>query len=110
MIGVQDDGSVYGIEKDFAAVRPTNRDAYERWLIESLAQVLGGAAVNMHVRTVWEEIEHHVIGRIVCSPSDEPVFLSGREFYVRQGNATSLLEGQRHMMDYLARRWRHSRD
>jgi DNA-binding response OmpR family regulator len=105
LLGVQDDGAVYGVQHDFVAVRPPGQDAYERWLVEALARALGRAAVNLHVRVEWETVGSHLVGLLRCQPSEKPIFVSEREFYVRQGNATARFEG-REIVDFIATRWK----
>ena len=51
LIGVADDGAVVGIEGDYAVMTKGNRDGYELWLRDYLAQRLGdaGAARRVHL-------------------------------------------------------------
>lgn len=105
LLGVQDDGTVYGLQHDFVAVKPPGQDAYERWLREALAGALGRVAVSLHVCLEWETIRGGLVGLLRCQPSGKPIFVDEREFYVRQGNATVRFEG-REIVDYIATRWK----
>ena len=96
LIGVADDGVVVGIEGDYAVMTKGNRDGYELWLRDYLAQRLGTKALH-DVSISFEGVDGHDVCRVDIVAGEKPVFLAepgGRrtaDLYVRMGNSTRRL-------------------
>ncbi len=90
MIGVQDDGSINGIEED--GFPTEDRFLLHIWncIRESL-----GTDLSPYIRTKCETIDGKLICMVQCSASPRPVFLrkKGRdeEFYIRTGPSSASL-------------------
>ncbi|GAA4816877.1 hypothetical protein GCM10011365_24340 [Marinicella pacifica] len=90
ILGVDDDGNILGLEKDFKTLKHKNRDGYERDIFRIISAQLG------HEACFSNYISFYVIGeKEVCvidiEPSKEPVYVNdgtNTTFYVRTGNAT----------------------
>lgn len=100
LIGVEDDGSIIGVEREYKSVKTQcDRDAYERWLLTALVTATRDqAAINQYVNIEWERVEDHDVCIVGCAAAPRPLFvrvdINGKpaadQFYVRQGNATEL--------------------
>ena len=90
LIGVNDNGEVMGLEKDFITLRQKNEDGFERRFFDLVTTSLGTEFCHLCTASF-----HHLHDKAICvvqiEPSSEPVYLKGTEttdFYVRAGNAT----------------------
>jgi len=108
LIGVGPDGSVVGLEHDYARVKPANGDGFVNWLTTHLINALGHTAVT---RTRARIAVHagQEICRLDIAASPEPVWArtskEERVFYVRMNNSTrSLPDDERSA--YCVEHWR----
>jgi predicted HTH transcriptional regulator len=93
VIGVEDQGTVCGIEPDLNLLGGS-KDKFEQ-LISSLVFEHIGAAVTPYLRLRLEDVEGHTVCVVDLERFAEPVFTKtekGREFYVRVGNTTRALD------------------
>lgn len=112
LIGVNDEGTVVGLERDFSLIKQADPDRFELWLRDFLSTVLGPpAAALAHVDFAPYAVEgiQTFVCRVSCPRSPRPVFLaSGKgksdEFWVRSGNSTRQL-GVRDSSDYVMFQW-----
>ena len=88
LIGVADDGSIVGIERDGFQ----NQDKFQLHLWNTLKQAFGEAA-TMNVNTEVLAVNDKSICLVECKPSTEPVICKVKggveEFYIRTGPATT---------------------
>jgi hypothetical protein len=109
LVGVDDDGNVLGLDRDYRLLPERNRDKYQLWLSDFLGVVLG-KNVLAHISIRFEETETGDVCRIDVRPSPRPVFLNPpksdkvAEFYVRMGNATRRLTTDE-VLEYEKTRW-----
>jgi predicted HTH transcriptional regulator len=109
LIGVDDDGRIHGLEDDYAVVPRGDRDGFELWLRNLLADRLG-RAVTADVGVSFLAIGAHDVCRVDVAPADRPVFVSGTggnraaDFHLRVGNSTRKLLTDE-TLDYRATRW-----
>lgn len=82
LIGVQDDGSILGIEKD----KFLNDDKFLLHFVNLVNDRIGKHYVEQ-IQSGLKEVKGRKIFRIDCKPSANPVFLknNGEEFYIRNG-------------------------
>lgn len=90
LIGVNDQGEVLGLEKDFETLRQKNEDGFERRIFDLITTQIGSEFC--HLCTVYFNL---VESKSVCilniEPSKDPVYINEAEntsFYLRAGNAT----------------------
>ncbi len=111
LIGVDDEGRVLGLEEDMRTISRPGRDSYELYLRQLLDSNLSTPTAGL-VSIRFEDGEGREVCLVSVLSSAKPVFAkpqqgSGQapsEFWVRIGNATKQLQGQR-MMDYQQRHW-----
>lgn len=106
LIGVEDDGTVFGLEQDYQTLRRKDRDGFEQLLMDLVKRFAGGeTCASVHV--LFSRIEDKDVALVIVEPAHRPVYLNhgGKsEFYLRTGNSTRALDA-RETMDYARKRW-----
>jgi ATP-dependent Lon protease len=107
LIGVDDQGTPIGLERDFALTGNKGRDGFENSLTTLLDRSIGKLAVA-NVAICFETMAGHDICRIDVSPAKRPVYVAWKAdqqyFYVRLNNGTrpfSMSEA----VDYIGQHW-----
>ena len=104
LIGVEDSGQIYGLEKDLK-ILGGSIDRFMQ-LLNSLVADKIGAEYTPYVTPRMDAVDGNPICVIDTSRSSEPAFLSGpkgSEFYVGIGNITRALDPEE-TLDYLGNR------
>ncbi|HEY7196346.1 MAG TPA: HsdR family type I site-specific deoxyribonuclease [Gaiellaceae bacterium] len=107
LIGVGPDGSLLGLELDYAQVKPQNGDGFVNWLTTHLANSVGAAAM---MRTRARVVNHagFEICRLDVASSSRPVWAKtskdDRVFFVRMNNSSRPMPPTE-LDAYLADRW-----
>lgn len=98
LVGVDDSGSIVGIDQDFPLLKSKNIDGWQLWFTDLIANTLGKVPVtNLHLD--FFRISGKTVARIDVNPSIKPVFareLKGSKeqfFYVRMHASTRRLAG-----------------
>ncbi|WP_310991219.1 AlbA family DNA-binding domain-containing protein [Aequorivita marina] len=90
IIGVDDEGNVLGLEKDYKTLKHKNRDGYERAVFRIISTQLGHeACFSNHIS--FYDINEKDVCVVDIEPSEKPIYVNDTEnttFYVRTGNAT----------------------
>jgi len=88
LVGVKDDGSILGFEKD----QFLNEDKFLLHFASLLNDRIGKQYIE-HIQWGLKEVRGRKILRVDCKPSSTPAFLkgNGEEFYVRNGPSSILL-------------------
>lgn len=106
LIGVDNDGTIVGLENDYRVANPQkqNRDGYELYLMQHLHNFLSGSW-HLYYTLSFVSIQGKDICRLEVKPAPEAVYTrNGGEFYVREGTMTRKLSPQE-TMDYRQKRW-----
>lgn len=107
IIGVEDNGYVYGLESDFGTLEKNNADGFENHFSQIFNKMIG-VDFRQYVSLNFQTIEDKVVCCVQVLPSDRPVYVEEegkQEFFVRTGNATSpMLMGQ--AFSYIESRWK----
>ena len=112
LIGVDDAGTVLGLDPDFATLKVPDADRFELWLRDLLSTTLGANAANLvaidFTTLPTDDAGEALVCRLDCSASPRPVYLRARgaapELYVRVGNSTRQLRVD-DATDYVMHRW-----
>ncbi|MCW5950651.1 MAG: ATP-binding protein [Propionibacteriaceae bacterium] len=112
LIGVDDTGTVLGLETDFATLKSPDADRFELWLRDLLSTTMGANAANLvaiDFTTVPGDAGEAQVCRLDCGASPRPVYLrpgkgAAPELYVRSGNSTRQLRVD-DATDYVMHRW-----
>lgn len=109
LIGVDDSGTVVGLDADMATLSKPNRDGLELWLRQHLDANLSVDTSHL-VRISIEEKAEGDVALVSVSRSGKPIFtkpISGSdptEFWVRVGNQTKQMHGEA-MTEYVDAHW-----
>jgi ATP-dependent Lon protease len=108
LLGVTDDGDVFGIEKDMRTLgKKQNRDGFELWLTGLLDNMLGPTATS-NVKVGFEAFPTGTVCRVDVGPGKKPTFVRGAkgeaDLYVRLNNSTRLLNTA-DALDYVGSHW-----
>jgi membrane protein YdbS with pleckstrin-like domain len=108
LIGVGDNGTIAGLEKDYNALPKKNRDGFENHLSMLLKTAIG-LPFAKYVSTGFESIDGKDVCVVNVRESHKPAYLQGadkkEEFFVRVGNSTqpfSMSEAQ----EYINTHWK----
>lgn len=96
LIGVEDSGQVYGLEKDLRILKGS-KDRFLQ-LLNTLVADRIGAEYTPYVSIRLDEMDGRQVCVVDTSKASEPAFLSGaneREFYIRNGNTTIRLDAEK---------------
>jgi hypothetical protein len=96
LIGVDDDGQILGIEKDWEMLKHSNRDGFEQRIVALVTSYLGGQNTGA-VRSEFHCVEEKTIAVVRIKPTHEPVFCKDgnlQRYYLRAGNTTRELDTQ----------------
>lgn len=94
LIGVADDGTILGIDKDLPTLRKPTIDEFELLLIDIIQNSLGLESIEC-VNIRFESVDEKIVCLVAIKPSSKPIFLiSGddSEFWVRIRNSTRQLK------------------
>jgi len=96
LMGVEDDGSILGIEQDYEYCGDAEIDSWELTLRDLIqTRFYDGRSVNNFVRLSFVDIDGRCVARVVVTRRSQISYLKGKsgnyELYVRQGNRTVCL-------------------
>ena len=109
VIGVADDGTVTGLEADYATLSKGNRDGFELFLTQLIGDKISGPSPAL-CRISFHEVDGKDVCRIDVAASSKPVFacpVNSKEFtdfWVRQGNKTEQFYGSE-LVEYTEHHW-----
>jgi hypothetical protein len=106
IIGVEDDGNVFGIERDLKQVKGHSLDGFEQSLINLISTNIGSEFGRL-IKIRFDQLDGHYVCGIDVNKAPEPVFLNGtrgKEFYTRFGNTSRQLDAEE-MHRYIQMNW-----
>lgn len=105
LIGIRDDGTIRGVEDEFALVDrgKSNWDGYQLFLSNVLRSRLSTRNPILHYTITRRRARDHEVCMIKVKPGDAPVYIDKR-LYVRAGNQTVEMLGP-DLINYVATRW-----
>lgn len=108
IIGVDDEGKVLGLDKDYASFKKKNRDGFELYLMQVVSEKLG-RNICQYIHPKFYKIGDLDVCKVEVSSCPEPVYASEEQiFFIRTGNATQELY-TRDAVAYIMRHWNHTR-
>lgn len=96
LIGVDDEGSILGLEHDYLSLGDVDRDQFELHLRNLLNQQFGTGVVTNKIDIMFHEVEEKEVCQIDVASVKEPLILKLKDkngqliekFYVRSGNSS----------------------
>lgn len=108
LIGVKDDGLIFGIQPDMETLNSKNKDGFYRAIMDIVKIYIDIASVALSSISIqFYQIENKEICAVLMRNAPEPVYVKfgeTTEFWVRMGNATNRL-GTREAVNYINRHW-----
>jgi predicted HTH transcriptional regulator len=93
LIGVEDDGNIFGLEKDLSLLGGS-LDKFEQTLVNIISDEIG-PAFSHYYKVRFDPVEGKLVCVVEMDAVSEGVFVKGekgKEFYVRVGNTTKSLD------------------
>ncbi len=94
IIGVTDNGKIYGIEEDYQTLVRKDRDGFENHFNQILKLMIG-TELRQYINLTFEKIEDKDVCLVEVEPSPKPVYIKANgdeEFFIRTGNTISPLK------------------
>lgn len=108
IIGVNDDGTIVGLQHDYATLgKRQNRDGFENLLTTVVFDACGKDCAPL-INVIFHRLGESDICQVEIKPSPKPVFVrdeKGEHLFVRTGNSTRLLT-TREAIEYCKLRWK----
>jgi len=108
LIGVDDDGSVLGLDRDLSSVQGKDLDGFDLWLHRKLADAVGKAAVGHLLTVEFVDVDEMTICRVDVAASPQPVWANTSEaqgvMFVRLG-ASSQRFSAAEAVEYVKQHW-----
>jgi len=106
LIGVDDQGSVIGIEDDYTTLKKNSRDGFQQYVMNTISTRIGTDMCPL-IHVVFHNFEGKDVCRLLIEASPRPVYVkdkSTRKYFLRVGNATRELDVHE-AIEYLKQRW-----
>lgn len=106
IIGVADDGSVLGLDRDYKTLGKSDRDGYELFLRQLIANSIG-KEYSPYIYVTFHELGDQDVCLLAVEPCHAPVYVkNGNDmtFYARMGNSTQQLNTSE-AVSYISNRW-----
>jgi hypothetical protein len=106
IIGVEDNGAVFGLERDLAQVKGHTLDGFEQTLMNLISSHIGPEFSRL-IKVRYEELDGMHVCAVDVEKAIEPAFMEGprgKEFYIRAGNTTRALDAEE-MHRYIQMNW-----
>ena len=104
LLGVEDDGNIYGLDRDLALVK--SRDEFEQLLVSLITATMGPAIAPCY-RIRFEDVGAKTVCVVAVERFSEPVFMksdNSKVFYVRIGNTSRGLDHEE-TLKYVEANW-----
>ena len=118
LIGVADDGTVTGLDADYAALHKEGKDDADRFLLHLNQAIINAVreATAANVSTALHTVDGHDLCRVHVRPSSHPVTANvmmvkkdgqskAEKFFVRIGNGTRAIDDEAEIERYIQHRW-----
>ncbi len=106
LIGVNDDGKIIGLDKDYQNLKKQDRDGFEQSIFTAVSTNLGTDLSN-YIHVIFHTIDNNDICRLIIMPAPRPVFVKQEgctKFYIRTGVSTRELNIEE-ATKFIADRW-----
>ncbi len=103
LIGVADDGTIFGLEQDYKFVKNKNQDGFQLTLADLIVSHIGGHSID-YLKISFATIDAKEVCAVNVRKAKSPTFLRDREFYIRSVNNSRTLEGVE-MINYIKSHW-----
>ena len=113
LIGVSDDKTIIGLDKDYSSLKKYGADFFEIYLRNILHKNMGVKYVTENLRITFHKFDDKEICKIEIFKANEPLYLTinkkgniSEKFYVRSGNSSNELSSLKDINDYIFNRFK----
>jgi len=113
LIGVADDKTIIGLDKDYSSLKKQGADFFEIYLRNILHKNMGVKYVTENLRITFHKFDNKEICKIEIFKANEPLYLTinkkgniSEKFYVRSGNSSNELSSLKDINDYIFNRFK----
>lgn len=106
VIGVEDNGNIFGLDQDLSFVKGKNEDGFQQLLAALIADNIG-AGFTPYIKIRFENIDNKIVCVLDIDHSAEPAYLKspqGQEFYVRLASTSRKLDAE-DVVRYVQNNW-----
>lgn len=112
LIGIDDNGAILGLEKDYSTLKHPNKDSFELHLRNLVSSMYGTFTIK-NIDVAFISIDEMEICRIIIKPGSSPLYtvMKGKNgdkqeyFYIRDGNLSRRIESLKEIMEYCRNRF-----
>lgn len=97
LIGVRDNGEIFGLERDLSLVKGKSLDGFEQKLMNLISGNIGPEFARF-IKVWFDLIDGQHVCAVEVGRAAEPAFMKGKqgkEFYVRSGNTSRSLDAEK---------------
>ena len=94
IIGIDDEGSILGLEQDYGTLKKPGKDGFEQYIMQLVSLKLGTHFCTL-VKVSFQQFEEKDICYVRVHKSQKPVYLNlgdRSHFFIRTGNGTRELD------------------
>ncbi len=105
VIGVEDDGNIFGLEEDLARLNHST-DRFANQLVTLVTDYIGAEFSN-DINVDFEAVDGKQVCRVDVSPAFIPAYLRGnrgKEFWIRFGPTSRILDSEA-TVNYINKNW-----
>jgi len=106
LIGVDDNGNIIGLEKDYQTLKKKDRDGYELFLTQLMSRNVG-KEICPYIHVSFHDVSGQDICLMSAEPSPKPVYVkegNDEKFFLRTGNSTQQLNAKE-AVSYTSTHW-----
>jgi hypothetical protein len=96
LIGVDDNGEITGLERDYKTLKIKSADGFEQSIVSIIQHYIGASACS-YVQCIFPRRKDLSICWLIIEPVQTPIFLrdgQSAKYFVRTGNSTRELDAQ----------------
>ncbi|MEX0268052.1 RNA-binding domain-containing protein [Leptolyngbyaceae cyanobacterium UHCC 1019] len=115
LIGVEDSGTILGLQLDYQTLQKKNRDGFELWLMNDLLLKELGKELAPCITVNFHSVDQKEVCRIDLGRAPQPVYINIRNsktgqleedcLFVRTGNLTSRFVSAKEIANYTKTHW-----
>lgn len=106
VIGVEDNGNIFGLDQDLKFVKNKNEDGFQQLLADLVADTIGAGFIP-YLKIRFEKIDDESVCVVDVDDSAGPAYLKGQqgqEFYVRLASTSRKLDAEE-AVKYIQNNW-----
>ena len=112
-IGVDDDGNILGLDRDYDTLRKQDKDGFDLYLRDKITSKYGIEFATTSIKLIFHEIDEMEVCEVEVLRGEKRLYLEVKDkngqkdekFYVRRGNASVEIERKSEISEYVSNRF-----